>query len=127
MWVLIKRIDDSAVYGTVENEPHDMPLIELGMPVTIPLTHVISTDFHKDHIRPEVAARREYLDRCFVDVCVIEGRSHVDYVYREPPDMTRDGDTYPDSGWRMRGTDREIEADAERDDPFSLHLSGQVT
>ena len=46
-----------------------------------------------------------------VDPCVVEGRSHADYLYREEPDMTRDGDQYPDSGWRIRGTDEAIAAD----------------
>ena len=73
MWVLIERIEDGTVYGTLDNDPHDMPLIEAGMPVAIPLTHVISTAFSKSNPRPQTPPRREYWDRCFVDACVVEG------------------------------------------------------
>ncbi len=113
MWVLIERIVDGTVYGTLDNEPHDMPLIEAGMPVSIPLTHVIATVFDESNPRPHTPPRREYWDRCMVDDCVVEGRCHADYLYREEPDMTREGDTYPDSGWRIRGTQEAIDADAE--------------
>nr|WP_298896293.1 DUF2185 domain-containing protein [uncultured Altererythrobacter sp.] len=115
MWVLIERIEEGLVHGILDSDPSDMPLIEAGMPVAIPLTHVISTAFHKDNPRPKIPDRREYWERCFVDACVIEGRSHIDYLYREDPDMTREGDEYPDSGWRIRGTQESIDAD-ERDE-----------
>lgn len=111
MWVLIERIEKGVAYGTLDSDPADMPLIEAGMPVAVPLTHAISTAFHKDNPRPETPPRREFWDRCFVDACVIDGRSHVDYLYRELPDMTREGDEYPDSGWRLRGIEEEVAAD----------------
>jgi hypothetical protein len=111
MWVLIERIEDGDVIGTLDNEPAGMDAIKLGDAVRIPLSHAISTAFHKDNPRPETPERREYWDRCFVDDCVLEGRSHIDYLYREEPDMTREGDQYPDSGWRIRGTQEAIDAD----------------
>lgn len=126
MWVLIERIEDEVVFGTLDNDPHDMPLIEAGMPVAIPLTHVISTAFSKTNPRPEAPERREYWDRCMVDSCVLEGRSHVDYLYRETPDLTRDDDKYPDSGWRFRGTPEAVEADDEREDKFHYIAIGKV-
>lgn len=126
MWVLIERIEDEVVYGTLDNDPHDMPLIEAGMPVAIPLTHVISTAFSKTNPRPEAPERREYWDRCMVDSCVLEGRSHVDYLYRETPDLTREGDKYTDSGWRFRGTPEAVEADDEREDKFHYIAIGKV-
>lgn len=126
MWVLVERIEDDIVYGTLDNDPHDMPLIEAGMPVAVPLTHVISCAFSKENPRPETPERRDYWDRCFVDACVVEGRSHVDYLYREPPDMTREGDEYPDSGWRLRGLPELVEADERRDNPFQYIALGKV-
>ena len=126
MWVLIERIEDGVVYGTLDNDPSDMSLIEAGDPVAVPLTHVISTAFHKDNPRPETPERREYWERCFVDACVVEGRSHVDYLYRETPDMTRDGDEYEDSGWRLRGSETEVEADQANDAPPRYIALGAV-
>ena len=126
MWVLIERIEGGVVYGTLDNDPTDMPLIEAGMPVAIPLTHVISTAFHKDNPRPDVPPRRDYWDRCFADACVVEGRCHADYLYREEPDMTREGDEYEDSGWRIRGTDEAIADDEERGEPPLYVALGKV-
>ena len=126
MWVHIERIDGGIVFGTLDNEPHDMPLIELGMPVAIPLTHVIATAFSKSNPRPATPSRREYWDRCLVDECVIEGRSHVDYLYREEPDMAAKDDKYPDSGWRIRGTQDAIEADSDKETPFQYIALGKV-
>ncbi len=114
MWVLIERIEGGVVFGTLDNDPTDMPLLEAGMPVAIPLTHVISTAFHNSNPRPETPLRREYWERCMVDSCIVDGRSRIDYLYREPPDMTREGDEYEDSGWRLRGTNAAIEEDEEQ-------------
>lgn len=111
MWVLIEDITDGIVTGTLDNEPAGMDLINLGDRVSIPLTHAISTAFHKDNPSPEVPPHCEYWERCFVDDCVLEGRSQVDYLYREEPDMTREGDKYPDSGWRIRGTEQAVVED----------------
>ena len=111
MWVLIGAIEDGDVIGTLDNEPAGIDRIRLGDQVRIPLTHAISTTFQEDTPRPETPERREYWDRCFVDDCVLAGRSHADYIYREEPDMTRDGDQYPDSGWRIRGTQTAIDDD----------------
>lgn len=112
MWVLIERIENDVVLGVLDNTPHDMPLIEAGMPVAVPLTHVISTVFREGKQRPSTPRRRQFWDRCMVDACVVEGRSHVDYLYRELADMAQEGDEYPDSGWRFRGTHEEVEADS---------------
>lgn len=61
-----------------------------------------------------------------VDSCVLEGRSHVDYLYREEPDMTREGDEYEDSGWRIRGTPEAIEQDEGTEHPFQYVALGAV-
>lgn len=111
MWVMVERIENGFIVGRLDNEPSDMPCIKLGDPVRIPLTHIISCTYVERNQRPKVPERRCYWDRCFVDACVVEGRSHVDYFYREEPDMAQDGDKYPDSGWRIRGTDDAIAED----------------
>lgn len=114
MWVLVDRIEGGFfVVGRLDNEPYDMPLLKLGDPVRIPLSYVISCTFAEGKTPPALPKRRSYWERCFVDACVVEGRSHADYLYREDPDMTRDGDKEPDSGWRIRGTDEAISADEQ--------------
>lgn len=123
MWVLIERIEDGDVIGTLDNEPVSLDKIVFGDPVRIPLTHAISTDFHKDNPPPATPPVRDYWERCFVDACVVEGRCHADYLYREEPDMTEDDDIYEDSGWRIRGTDEAIADDEARgDDPLYIAL-----
>ena len=126
LWVLIERIENDIVFGLLDNDPADMTLIEAGMPVAVPLTHVISTAFSESNPRPETPNRPNFWNRCMVDACVVEGRSHVDYLYREEPDMTREGDTYPDSGWRIRGTHEAIDDDAERGAKPSYIALGKV-
>ena len=111
MWVSVERIEDGYVVGKLDNTPFDMPSIKAGDPLRIPLTHVISCNYRDGKEHPQVPERRSYWDRCMVDACVVEGRSHADYFYREEPDMAREGDEYPDSGWRIRGTDEAIAED----------------
>jgi hypothetical protein len=111
MWVTVETIENGIVVGKLDNEPYDMPLLKLGDPVRIPLTHVISCTYAQGKSAPTVPAKRTYWERCFVDACVVESRSHADYLYREHPDMTSDDDEYPDSGWRIRGTDDAIAED----------------
>ncbi len=111
MWVLIEQIESGWITGRLDNEPVGMDKISLGDRVIVPLTHVISTTFAEGNPRPSVPTSREYWDRCLVDACVLSGRSHVDYFYRETPDMGSEDDTYSDSGWRIRGTDEGIAGD----------------
>lgn len=126
MWVLVERIEDGFIAGTLDNEPFDMPSFKPGDPLRIPLTHVIDCTYRKGKPQPQVSQRRSYWDRCFVDACVVEGRSHVDYFYREEPDMTREGDKYPDSGWRIRGTDEAIAEDERLGEKLMYIALGKV-
>jgi hypothetical protein len=111
MWVEVEAVADGFVSGKLVNTPFDMPSLKLDDWMRIPLTHVITVKFQEGKPLLDMAGPRSYWDRCFVDACVVEGRCHVDYFYREEPDMTKDGDKDPDSGWRIRGTDDAIAED----------------
>jgi len=115
MWVTIERIEDGFVVGKLDNDPFDMPSMKAGDPVRLPLTHVIAVTFKAGKAWPDTPYRRTYWERCLVDACVVEGRSYADYIYREVPEMAEDGDKYPDSGWRIRGSEEMIEEDKRLD------------
>lgn len=112
MWVTVKAVGPAAVSGVLDSTPLDMPQLQPGTPVTVPRTHVIDIDWAEGHEAPQEPPRRWYWERCMVDDCVANGRSHADYLYREEPDLTREGDEEPDSGWRIRGTQEAIDEDA---------------
>lgn len=111
MWLEVEAIAGGFVSGKLVNQPFDMPSLKLDDRMRIPLTHVITVSFRENKPKLDMAAPRSYWDRCFVDACVVEGRCHADYFYREEPDMTKEGDKDPDSGWRIRGTDEAIAED----------------
>lgn len=111
MWVTVQERTEDEISGTLDNDPFDIPQLKPGMVVTVPLSHVIDIQWADSHEGPVEPPAREYWDRCMVDDCVAEGRSHVDYLYREEPSLAGDDDKFPDSGWRIRGTDEAIAAD----------------
>jgi len=111
MWVQVTVISQTALEGILKNHPSDMPQIKPGDRVQFQRFHVAATDKIVEGT-PQV---RDYWDRCLVDRCVIDDCALVHFLYREEPDMAQEGDTYPDSGWRIRGdyrglTDAEINA-----------------
>lgn len=112
MWVRVTAIDGEMLTGELNNEPFDIPQLQVGSIVQIPRSHVIDIDWADPETAPQKPSRRWYWERCMVDDCVAEGRSHADYLYREEPRLTREDDKDADSGWRIRGTDEAIEADA---------------
>jgi hypothetical protein len=52
---------------------------------------------------PTKAPPRQYWDRCLVDEAVLDGDLTIENIYREAPNMEKEGDEFPDSGWRIRG------------------------
>lgn len=126
MWVQVEKIADDWFAGTLESTPSDMQNLGHGDPVAVPRSHVISVYTGDGRALPELPARPDCWRRCMVDSCVLEGRSHADYLYRETPDMTREGDEYEDSGWRIRGTPEAIEQDEGTEHPFQYVALGAV-
>jgi hypothetical protein len=113
MWVIVTATDGDTLSGSLDNFPSDMPQLGPGSPLTFRRSDVIDIIWSDDRRTPPPPspARREYWERCMVDNCVLYGDSPVDYLYREEPDLGEPDDKYPDSGWRIRGTDEGIAAD----------------
>ncbi|HYD88532.1 MAG TPA: DUF2185 domain-containing protein [Vitreimonas sp.] len=116
MWVCVLAVDGEHFEGTLENAPFDMPGLKKGERVSFERFHVVSIDFQdaakEDRIGDEPG--RQYWDRCMVDRCVLYEGVPVGYLYREDDLLEREGDKYPDSGWRIRGDARGL-SDAEVD------------
>jgi hypothetical protein len=113
MWVDVKEVDGETLAGVLDNVPSDIPQLRVGDVLRFPRTAVIDILWDKNRSSPPPAPsdRREYWERCMVDDCVLGGRSPAYYIYREVPDLSDPDDKYPDSGWRVRGTDQGIAED----------------
>jgi hypothetical protein len=112
LWVTVKAVEGDTLIGSLDNEPLDIPQLRAGMTFRVPRARVIDIRWADPDSAPQEPPRRWYWERCIVDDCVANGRSRVDYLYREEPDLTREGDNDPDSGWRIRGTQEAIDDDA---------------
>jgi len=113
MWVEVTSASGENLIGKLDNTPSDMPQLKPGDVIHFQRFHII--DVQSDREPPkESLAQRQYWDRCMVDRCVVDDNVPVYYIYREEPDLDKDGDKYPDSGWRIRGDYRDI-SDEELD------------
>lgn len=111
MWVKVEEVLPDGFAGRLDTTPSDMPQLAPGAALFVPRDWAIDIDWAEGHEPPEYPPRRDYWERCMVDACVLEGRSRVDYLYREADDLHRPDDKHPDSGWRIRGTDAGIAED----------------
>ena len=108
MWIRVTSAQPDWLEGTLESQPLDMPQLLQGTILRLPRSHVVDVILADPERRPPptIKPKREYWARCIVDQCVLDGELKVGYLYREAPDMTREGDKFPDSGWRIRGDTR---------------------
>ncbi|HEX6742315.1 MAG TPA: DUF2185 domain-containing protein [Sphingomicrobium sp.] len=113
MWVDVKEAHGDLLSGALDNDPLDIPQLKAGHPLQFPRSAIIDILWAENRTEAPPPGRneREYWERCMVDDCVLGGRSPVDYLYREEPDLAQPDDKYPDSGWRIRGTDDGIAED----------------
>jgi len=124
MWVIVTAIDGDDLTGTLDNQPRDMPQLKAGAVICFKRWHIIDIDWAEDRAiaPPPAPARRWYWERCFVDDQILDGRLKVEYLYREEPDPPREGDKYPDSGWRFRCDTRGL-TDEECDNPDLSYIA----
>lgn len=115
MWATVTEANGDCLAGTLANFPLDMPQLSLGDILQFKRSDVIAIEWNNERTFTPPPPRREYWDRCMVDDCVLYGRSKVDYLYRETPDMTLPDDTFDDSGWRIRGNEQAIADDELHD------------
>lgn len=111
MWVKVSAVTGATLIGALVNDPAEPNApVKHGDTVIFDRAMLIDIDWAKPDRAPPPTPRREYWDRCMVDGCILAGEL-VDYLYREEPDMTREGDRYPDSGWRIRAAPDVIKRD----------------
>lgn len=128
MWVKVTASQGAGLDGELDNLPDDIPQLRPGSLLSFRRSDVIDIIWSDDRTTPPPPspATREYWERCFVDHCVLSGESPVDYLYREEPDMAQPDDKYPDSGWRIRGTDEAIAADEAAEESPQYIAIGKV-
>lgn len=116
MWVTVEEARGETLRGQLANEPYEeASSIHLGDSLASERRHVIDIIWADSVGKPEPAERREFWERCIADVCVLDGSEPLEYLYREEPNMEREGDSFPDSGWRIRdrfgnAIDEEVQA-----------------
>lgn len=105
MWVKITTMNGNDLIGKLDNVPYDMPQLKPDDLIAFKRSDVISIlwDEARTIAPPSAPDRREYWDRCLVDACVVDGQVSVYYLYREEAEPGEPDDSYPDSGWRIRG------------------------
>ncbi len=113
MWVKVEEVLPDGFAGRLDTTPSDMPQLAPGAALFVPRDWTIDIDWAEGHEPPEYPPRRDYWERCMVDACVLEGRSLVDYLYRETGDLHGPDDEHQDSGWRIRGTGAGIAEDEQ--------------
>ena len=131
MWVRIVSRQNKIITGVLDNEPLDMPQLSQGDEIQFEDFNIIDIEWANSETRPELKSlsdekEKQRWDRCFVDNCVLYEGIKVQYIYREEPDMTQDGDKFPDSGWRIRGDVNEMSDEQYEDGKGSYVALGAV-
>jgi hypothetical protein len=124
LWIRVLAIDADWIEGTIDSQPDDIPALQQGAPIRVPRSHVINIIFETAERETNCPSddSRSYWERCLVDQAVLAGELAVGYIYREEPEPMREGEKYPDSGWRIRGDARSV-SDEEVDQRKAAYIA----
>lgn len=124
MWVVVQLVSEDSLVGKLLNKPFDMPGLKKGERVRFQRHHAISVLFRDKEKSNRIveSPQRDYWERCMVDRCVLDDAVPVGFIYREAPEPMREGDKYPDSGWRIRGDARGVSPE-DVDDRKSAYVA----
>lgn len=104
MWVTVARSEADRFTGELDNQPFEPTArLRVGDEIVFYGFHILDVRWNDTSRAPAPPERREYWDRCLVDASVIDGSAPIEFIYREMPNLTNEGDEFPDSGWRIRG------------------------
>lgn len=124
LWVEVLTANGDRMSGALRTQPLDMPQLKPDDIISFCRWHVVDFEFaseDRDAYLPAPPSRQRW-DRCLVDKEVLDGKARVGFIYREEPDMTRDGDKYPDSGWRIRADVTQINGE-ELENPSPRYVA----
>lgn len=124
LWLEVTDAPGDDMIGNLDNDPSDIPQLRSGDSIRFKRWHVIDyiwLDQAKEERFPVIASKQKW-ERCLVDRQVLDGTARIGFLYREEPDMTREGDKYPDSGWRIRADVHQL-SDEEYSNPASDYIA----
>ncbi len=105
MWVQVVGVDGDDLVGVLANIPtFPKAAIGLGDQVSFSRNIAIAIEWAKPEAAPTSPERNLYLERCLVEELNPDGSFYLGYIYRETPDVAKDREGYPDSGWRVRAS-----------------------
>ena len=124
MWINVTDVDGEDLIGTLDNHPFDMPQLQAGDVIKFKLWNIIDYKWKNSEKENQfdTPPSIQKWERCLVDKCILNRNVPVDYLYKEEPDMTQEGDKYPDSGWRIRG-DVDLMTDEEYDNDDATYIA----
>ena len=104
MWVRVENADADELQGSLQSQP-DEPRAPLksGDAVIFKRHHIIDMVWANPEAAPPPPQHRSYWERCMVDQCVLDGEEPVEFLYRDEPEPMLEGESFPDSGWFIRG------------------------
>jgi hypothetical protein len=134
MWVKITALDSSGLLaGTLENQPRDLPALQLGDTIRFERHHILDFRFDEDNQEPPICydlerfpPPREYWERCIVDHAILNGDLKIEHIERQVPSEAGGDDSIVDSGWQIWADTRGSSEEDIAARPYSYVALGVV-